>query len=95
MAPWLRWSIETMMVAPVVVKPDMASKNASDTDSGSRSMSMNGIMPNSEKTTHTSAVSRKPSRLPIDDVEGRISDSPVPAQMVNPAVMRKSSQSAS
>lgn len=31
---------------------------------------MNGIIPKSEKTTHTSAVSRNPSRLPMSNRAG-------------------------
>ena len=59
------WEMSWRTLAPVVVKPDMASKKALDSDSGWRH-SMNGTMPKREKTTHTMAVSRKPSRLPME-----------------------------
>ena len=48
----------------MVVKPDMASKKASLRGMGLEHV-RNGIIPNIENITHTIAVSRKPSRLPV------------------------------
>ena len=45
--PWLSDSTSAKTVAPVVVKPDMVSKNASVTLSG-EGMNRNGTMPMSE-----------------------------------------------
>jgi hypothetical protein len=73
---------------PVVVNPDMVSKNASASFSGV-SQSINGIMPNSENTTHTKAVSRNPSRLAIDVCEGFMQKViTTPANKVEAMVMR-------
>ena len=58
-------------VAPVVVKPAIVSKKASVTLSIAP-LSKNGNMPKSEKNTHTTAVSRSPSRLRIDWLVGLI-----------------------
>ena len=53
-------------VAPVVVKPDIASKNASSGLSicGSPERTY-GNAPKRAATSHTSATARKPSRVPI------------------------------
>ena len=61
--PWLHSSTSRITVAPVVVKPDIASKNPSLTLSGVAQI-RNGIIPSAEKATHTRAVSRQPSRRP-------------------------------
>ncbi len=48
-------SMSVSMVAPVVVKPDMVSKNASMGDE-MQPDSQNGSIPNSENTTQTTAT---------------------------------------
>ena len=96
MMPWLRWLTRFMTVAPVVVKPDMASKKASEMDNGSCSMNMKGIMPNAENTIHTMAVSRNPSRLPILVLRGFMPNIiPKPVTKVMPLVTRNGIQSIS
>ena len=82
------------VVAPVVVKADMASKNALLSPTGV-AQNMNGIMPNSENTIHTEAVSKKPSRLPINVERGLTFHNPNPAHAVIAAVAAKISQSLS
>ncbi len=62
--PWLICVTSSSTLAPVVVNPDIASKKASLKLIGIL-QNMNGSMPNMENTTHTIAVSRKPSRLLI------------------------------
>jgi hypothetical protein len=60
-----------MIVAPVVVKPDIASKNASLIVKGV-SDKINGNIPKTENTTHIIAVNKKPSRLAISVRDGSI-----------------------
>ncbi len=79
----------------MVVKPDIASKKASVTLMGVV-QNIKGSMPKIENTTHTRAVSRKPSRLPMwfcDDRTRRVRHSPTSS--VKPQVRAKQSQSAS
>ena len=84
------------MEAPVVVNPDIASKKASETLSGLSVISMNGSMPNVEKNTHTMAVSRKPSRLPIDGDVGCMAKAMTePVASVTAKVIKKAFQSLS
>ncbi|GFI14771.1 hypothetical protein IMSAGC008_02333 [Muribaculaceae bacterium] len=55
--PWLIPSTDSSTEAPVVVKPDIASKKESVMPIG-REQNKNGTIPNKENTTHTMAVSR-------------------------------------
>ncbi len=55
--PWLISFTDSITDAPVVVKPDMASKNASVKESGCV-QKRKGMRPKRENTTHTSDVSR-------------------------------------
>ena len=59
--PLLHLSTSRITVAPVVVNPDIASKKASLTLRGVE-QSMNGNMPNNEKTIHAMEASNMPSR---------------------------------
>ncbi len=93
--PCDRMSTEGYTVAPVVENPDMVSKNASVTLNGVEHI-MNGSMPNSENTTHTSAVSRKPSRLAIEVLVGRMQNViSTPVTSVTTVLMKNESQSSS
>ena len=64
--PWESDSTDSNTVAPVVVNPDMVSKNASLNVSGVEHM-RNGSIPKQENRIHTRAVSRNPSRLAIEE----------------------------
>ena len=91
--PWLMPSMLSSTDAPVVVKPDIASKNASDNPTA-LVQNRNGIMPNTENTTHTIAVSRYPSRLPMwMDIGCENRAKAVPVASVSAAVAAKGSQS--
>ena len=59
--PLLQLSTSRITVAPVVVNPDIASKNASLASNGV-SHKMNGNIPNKEKTIHATDASKSPSR---------------------------------
>ena len=92
---WLRLSMSSITDTPVVENPDIDSKNASLTDSCAL-LIMKGSMPKSEKTTHTKAVSRNPSRLPMLVRDGRtpnVINAPAPAVM--PALMANGTRSPS
>ena len=92
---WLSAALLSITEAPVVVKPDMASKKASDTLM-LISLSMNGIIPNAENTTHTMAVSRNPQRLPISNLLGRTHVvTTIPVATVIAMAHRKASKSSS
>ncbi len=83
------------MLAPVVENPDIVSKKASVKSRGV-SQSMNGINPKKEKTTHTSAVSRNPSRLAMLDDAGRMQNVIImPEASVTATAMRKAQKSCS
>lgn len=83
------------MLAPVVENPDIVSKNASVKSRGVE-QSVKGINPKNENTTHTSAVSRNPSRFAIDDDDGRIKNViNTPVESVTPIEMRKAQKSCS
>ena len=69
--PWLMPEMSVRTDAPVVVKALMESKKASVKLSPGDPI-MNGINPNSENITHTSDVSRNPSRFPISEKRGLI-----------------------
>ena len=71
-------------VAPVVVNPDMASKNAQLTRL-SVPLNRNGSMPTTENKTHVELTIKKPSRRPM-----RFSN-PRPANFSNmpPRMLRK------
>ena len=56
-SPCGRASTLSMMVAPVVVKPDIVSKKAL-VKSGTQPLSMKGSVPNSEKSTHTTVTTK-------------------------------------
>ena len=78
---WLRLSMSSITDTPVVENPDMDSKKASLTESCVLLM-MNGSIPKSENTTHTIAVRRNPSRLPMLVRDGRtpnVINAPAPA----------------
>lgn len=84
-----------MTVAPVVVNPDMASKNASLAVSGV-SQSMNGSMPNSENITQASDASSRPSCRCSSALRGLMPKVVVaPTASVTAMVAAKASQSCS
>jgi len=58
------------MDAPVVVNPDIVSKNASSTR-GIAPLSKNGNIPTAEKIIHVSVTMREPSLLPIVELAFR------------------------
>ncbi len=58
--PWEMLSMSVRVVAPVVVKPDMVSKNASVKE-GMAPESIKGRLPHREKAIHPKATTAKPS----------------------------------
>ena len=93
--PWLHASTSVMTLAPVVVNPDTVSNMASVTVIGVEHH-RKGSMPNSENTTHTSAVRMQPSRRRRFTVTLRVANSMTKAvSPATPTAMAKACQSLS